>query len=78
MTSESPETLHASQYAGTAAEPFARAFGAWGGDKSEPVAARLVPTITLQRLAELARVVRDPSNGAPLTELLDLLGEVTS
>lgn len=31
-----------------------------------------------ERIAELARVVRDPTNSAPLTELLDLIEEAAS
>lgn len=53
-----------------------------GGEQGEDYAdvrpaARMVPTFVLERMAALARVVRDPSNPEPLVELLDLLEEVT-
>lgn len=58
----SPEALHEAQYS----EPKR------GGSY---VAGRVVPTRTLLRLVELAQAVRDPTNSAPLTELLDLIEE---
>jgi hypothetical protein len=56
----SPESLHVAQYA----------------TPPETHVARLVPVRLLQRLGELAAVVRDPTNSTQFAELLDVAQEV--